>query len=98
REIGRERADQALGGARAHEGERHLSACAPETFTTRAHFSMSSRMKRANSSGLIDIAIAPCFAHASFKSGAPVALVISAFRRSTIAFGVPAGAMKPSQI
>jgi len=36
----------------------------------RAHFSMSSRMKRANSSGPRVIALAPCLAHASRISGA----------------------------
>ena len=41
---------------------------------------------------------APCFAQSARVSGLAAILVISAFRRLTIAGGVPFGAMTPSQI
>ena len=49
-------------------------------------------------SGFIDIATAPCLAHSAFVSGELAAFVISAFSLSTISFGVPFGAMMPSQM
>ena len=61
----------------------------------RAHFSMSSRMKRANSSGDIDMATAPCLAHAAFISGESTARRISAFKRSTIGETVKGYEMTP---
>ena len=55
-------------------------------------------MKGANSSGVIVIATAPCFAHASRTSGRLVIVEISAFRRLTISRGVFRGATRPNQI
>ena len=59
---------------------------------------MSSRRYLSNSAGVIDIGTAPCFAQASRTSGAASTLPISALSLSTIGCGVPAGAMRPSQI
>ncbi len=44
------------------------------------------------------IGTAPCFAQAALTSGLSTILVISALSWSTIGFGVPAGAMMPSQM
>ena len=65
---------------------------------TLSHFTMSSATYFANSSGVIDMPTAPCFAQSARVSGLAATLVISALRRLTIAGGVPFGAMTPSQI
>jgi len=79
-------------------GRERQSTLAPETLTTLAHFSMSRDRNPPNSSGLICIGTAPCLAKSAFTSGCARTFRISAFSRSTIGFGVPAGAMIPSQI
>jgi hypothetical protein len=92
--FARRRLHQSLRSAGADEA-RHWSDFAPEIFTTRAHFSMSSRMKWPNSSGVIDIETAlgrPRPSSCRRRCGRD-----SAFNRSTIAFGAAGGA-EPSQI
>ncbi|MNC90072.1 hypothetical protein D3C83_61200 [compost metagenome] len=51
-----------------------------------------------NCAVVMAIGCAPCSFHVFFTSGRLTILVISAFNRSTICFGVPAGAMRPIQI
>ena len=51
-----------------------------------------------NSAGVMMIGAAPCLAQASLVSALDSALLISALSWSTIGFGVPAGAMMPSQM
>src|SRR6185503_697779 len=76
----------------------HRSTRAPEIFTMRAHLTMSSSRNRRNSSGVIVIVVAPCFAHSDFVSGRETIFVISVFSRFTIAGGVSFGAIRPSQM
>src|ERR1041385_2588194 len=70
----------------------------PDTFTTFAHLSMSARKYLSNSAVVMIIGTAPCCAQAFLTSGSAMTLLISALSFSTIAFGVFAGAMMPSQI
>ena len=74
------------------------SPLAPETFTTCAHFSTSARRYLSNSAGVISIGTAPCLAQAPLTSSRCTIFCISLLSLSMIGFGVPAGAMTPSQI
>src|SRR5215471_9741823 len=78
--------------------ERRHSAFRPAVFTTCAHFSISARRYLSNSAGDIASGTAPCLSQDSFTCGLLIALLISALSLSTIALGVPAGAMIPSQM
>src|SRR2546422_7549681 len=77
---------------------RHQSTLAPESFTTFAHLTMSSRRNLSNCSTLMLMGTAPCLDQASFTSGAFTTLLISTFNFSRIGRGVPAGAIRPSQM
>src|ERR1700754_4676619 len=70
----------------------------PKRLTTSAHFTMSPRRYLSNSSGVIDIGPAPCPVHSLTMSGRFTAVFTAAFNLSMIDFGVPAGAINPSQI
>src|SRR5439155_12625011 len=76
----------------------HQSTLAPESFTTFAHLTMSSRRNRSNCSTLMLMGTAPCLDQASFTSGAFTILLTSRFILSRIGRGVPAGAIRPSQM
>src|SRR5215470_10998542 len=76
----------------------HYWPMAPENFATCAHFSMSWRKKASSSAGVIVIGIAPWRSHAATISGRVMVLLMAALSLSTIGFGVPAGAIRPSQI
>src|SRR5947199_405890 len=80
------------------KSETHQSTLAPESFTTFAHLTMSSRRNLSNCSSAMPIGTAPCFAQACFTSGALTTLFISTFNFSRIGRGVAAGAMSPSQM
>src|SRR5689334_19992799 len=64
---------------------------------TFAHLATWPSMKVLNSGCDITIGVAPVFSQASLMSGRARILVISLLSLSTIGFGVPAGAMKPTQ-
>src|SRR5260221_14460884 len=66
-------------------------------FTTSAMRAVSLLMKASNAAGVIGIGSGPSTAGFSFTSGLASAFVASAFSRSTIAFGVPAGASIATQ-
>src|SRR6185503_2537403 len=83
---------------RAGADDIHQSTLAPDIFTMLAHLAMSSFMYWPNSSGDMLMGAAPCLAQASLTSALPTTLRISAFRRSTMGLGVPAGATIPSQM
>src|SRR5260370_14314388 len=69
----------------------------PEVCATFAHFSISAATKVANAAGVIDSGTTPWFAHDSLISVELRIFRISALRRSTIGFGVAAGAAMPTQ-
>src|ERR1700738_5544550 len=66
--------------------------------TTSAHFTISPRRYLSNSSDVIDIATAPCSVQSLTMSGRLMAALTAALSLSMIGFGVPAGAINPSQI
>src|SRR5580693_8011050 len=66
--------------------------------TTSAHFTISPRRYLSNSAGVIDIGIAPCVAQSLTTSGRLTTSFTAALSLSMIGFGVPAGAIKPSQM
>src|ERR1700754_169980 len=70
----------------------------PKRLTTSAHFTMSLRRYLSNSSGVIDIGTAPWVVHSFTISGRFTAAFTAAFSLSMIGFGVPAGAINPSQM
>src|SRR5258705_11241756 len=61
-----------------------------------AHFSTSASMKALNCGCVIVIGLAPCSSQAFLMAGLETILLISLLSFSTIAGGVPAGAMKPT--
>src|SRR3974390_906387 len=62
------------------------------------HLSMSLRKKASNSDADITIGTAPCFSQPSFTSGNRITLLMCWLRKSATSFGVPFGAMTPSQM
>src|SRR6478752_4170047 len=62
---------------------------------TLAHFSTSSAMNFPNPAGVIGIGSTPNSASRAFNLGSPSAALISPLSLSTIAEGVPLGALKP---
>src|SRR5260221_11734166 len=66
--------------------------------TTSAHFTISPRRNLSNSSGVIDIGTAPCWVHSLTTSGRFTAAFTAALSLSIIGFGVPVGAIRPSQM
>src|SRR5207237_3572934 len=66
--------------------------------TTSAHFTISPRRNLSNSSGVIDIGTAPCWVQSLAISGRFTIAFTAALSLSTIGFGVPAGAIRPSQM
>src|SRR3984893_6060049 len=66
--------------------------------TTSAHFTISPRRYLSNSSDVIDIGAAPCSVQSFTISGRLTAAFTAALSLSMIGFGVPAGAISPSQI
>src|SRR5262245_20482963 len=66
--------------------------------TTSAHLTMSPRRNLSNSSDVIDIATAPWPVHSFTTSGRLIAAFTAALSLSMIGFGVPAGAIRPSQM
>src|SRR6476660_8842250 len=65
---------------------------------TLAHFTISPRRYLSNSSGVIDIGTAPCSFQSLMISGRLTTSLTAAFNLSVTGFGVPAGAINPSQI
>src|ERR1700722_12575922 len=65
---------------------------------TSAHFSISPRRYLSNSSGVIDIGSAPWSLQSLTISGRLITSLTAALSLSTIGFGVPAGAINPSQM
>src|SRR5882672_9185109 len=74
------------------------SAFAPESFTAFAHLGISSRIKAANSAGLLCLWVRPFCASLSLTSGSSTARLISPFRRLTTTALVPAGRKNPIQV
>src|SRR5882672_8685050 len=74
------------------------SAFAPESFTAFAHLGISSRMKPANSAGLLRLWVRPFCESLSFTSGNSTTRLISPFRRLTTSALVPAGRKNPIQV
>src|SRR5215470_19509088 len=72
----------------------HL-ACRPASLTALAHNSISARTMAANSAGLLPTGSTPSAVNCSAILESLVALPTSAAMRSTMVFGVPAGAIKP---
>src|SRR6266481_1546223 len=70
----------------------------PNFLTTSAHFTISPRRYLSNSSGVIDIGTTPCSVQSFMISGRLTAAFTAAFNLSTTGFGVPAGAINPSQM
>src|SRR6202165_4050474 len=70
----------------------------PNCLTTSAHFTISPRRYLSNSSGVIDIGTAPCSVQSLTISGRLTAPFTAAFSLSITGFGVPAGAINPSQM
>src|ERR1700674_2810755 len=70
----------------------------PNFLTTSAHFTISPRRYLSNSSDVIDIATAPCSVQSLTMSGRVMAALTAALSLSMIGFGVPAGAINPSQM
>src|SRR6201996_8990437 len=66
--------------------------------TTLAHFTISPRRYFSNSSGVIDIGSAPCSAQSLTTSGRLITALTAALSLSMIGFGVPTGAINPSQM
>jgi hypothetical protein len=67
----------------------------PAAFATFAHFSSSSLMCAANSSGVLPTGSAPSVASLSSRSFDLSAFAASAWMRVMMSGGVPAGARKP---
>src|SRR5260221_4031223 len=63
------------------------------SFITRAYFASCARVAVASSSDDDPRIVNPCAFKRSRTSGSPSALRTSSFRRATIGFGVPAGAI-----
>src|SRR4051812_18425933 len=72
---------------------RRLASC-----TTLPHFSISFVMRAANSAGVLATGLKPSVASRSLTSGRATALAISRASRSTISFGVAAGATMPVSV
>src|SRR3979490_2429805 len=70
----------------------------PNCLTTSAHFTISPRRYLSNSSDVIDIGTAPCSVQSLTMSGRLIAALTAALSLSMIGFGVPAGAINPSQM
>src|SRR5207302_115635 len=71
------------------------SAFAPESLTTRAHFSVSLAKNVAKSAGEPGSGVPPSSAMRAFIRGSAKAALSSLLSRSTISAGVPAGAAMP---
>src|SRR5258706_15084718 len=70
----------------------------PSFLTTSAHFTISPRRYLSTSSGVIDIGTTPCSVQSFMISGRLTAAFTAAFNLLTIGFGVPVGAINPSQM
>src|SRR5262249_30319919 len=82
---------------RAFHADRHQLIFTPAVCATFAHLSISALMKAPNSGAVIGSGTTPCFAHDSLISVEVRIFRISVLRRSTIGFGVAAGATIPTQ-
>src|SRR4051812_36173016 len=69
----------------------------PARRITSAHLRVSSRIMAPNSAGVVASGSAPAASTRVLISGAASAALISAFNRSMIGAGVPAGATAPNQ-
>src|SRR5882757_6372823 len=81
-----------------HGSQNPYCGLSPNFLTTSAHFTMSPRRYLSNSSGVIDIGTAPWPVQSFTISGRWTAAFTAAFNLSMIGFGVPAGAINPSQM
>src|ERR1700738_4714942 len=81
-----------------HRELRPYCGLSPNCLTTSAHFTISPRRYLSNSSGVIDIGTAPCSPQSFTISGRLTAAFTAAFNLSITGFGVPAGAINPSQM
>src|ERR1700730_2662177 len=81
-----------------HRSETFDYGLSANCLTTSAHFTISLRKYLSNSSGVIDIGAAPWSAQSLTISGRLMAALTAAFSFSTIGFGVPVGAINPSQM
>src|SRR3954465_12985253 len=77
---------------------KNQSAFAPETLTTLAHFTISSRRNLSNWSIDMPMATVPCLSQVSLVSGELITLFTSALSFSSTGRGVLAGAISPSQM
>src|SRR5882757_3661707 len=76
--------------------KQNQSTVAPDALTTFAHFAISARTKRPNSSGAIAIGSAPSNPSRSFASAAVMAPATSPLILAASADGSPAGPNKPN--
>src|SRR5258707_373162 len=100
--------DRGLGAIEVESDARHRErdldsglvtyGLSPNFLTTSAHFTISPRRYFSNSSGVIDIGTTPCLVQSFMISGRLTAAFTAAFSLSITGFGVPAGAINPSQM
>src|SRR5882757_342356 len=85
--------------AKSNARHRGRTYCGLSNFlTTSAHFTISARRNLSNSSGVIDIGTAPCWVQSLTMSGRFRAAFTAALSLSITGLGVPAGAIRPSQM